>query len=274
MRLCSLAWPRTGALLLATASAGCDALFGPASYEEAMRSVGPVMQAGQMGKANRLCRRAFEFADKAGNGSGAVLALDCMAAATGGSGGKDEQVLPTYATVLGRYDASLQRYVGRFRLRNDYGVALYLSGKQNEGMRVLAESLDAYTGTPYASTHHAVFAQRMRIVVNLARASRSRPGSAEASRLLGPLADEIEAVADAAGTADGAERRVAEALAALSDLARSGGDGARADALAARAAQRQSLESEAARAQAGAKPECHKIELFGTPIERCFARLP
>lgn len=260
-------------MLLAVAAGGCDALFGPTSYEDAMRSAGPALQAGQMSKALRFCQSAFEFADKARNGSRAVLALDCMAAAIGPSSSA-EQIRPAYAIVLDRYDSSLRNYGGRFRLRNDYGVALYVSGRQDEGIRVLAESLDAYSGTPYALTHHAVFPQRMRIVVNLARASRSRPDGVDASRLLGPLADEIEVVAGATGTADTAERRVAEALAALGELARSRGDAAKADVLAAKASERQALENGATQTLVGAKPECHKIELFGTPIERCFARLP
>jgi hypothetical protein len=98
----------------------------------------------------------------------------------------------------------------------------------------------------------------MHIVVNLAHASRSRPESALARRLLGPIADEIVTLAEA-GAADGVEARVTEALGALGDLASGRGGAARV--------------AEAAD-HSGANPECHKIELFGTPIERCFARLP
>lgn len=225
------------------ALAGCDAVFGPKTYEEAMKAAGAAYRAKDAKKAYAACARALELADKVGNGYKAINALDCLGEAAFRLG-DPARALPAYAQVIGTYEGMLKGTASRFRIRNNHGVALHQAGRTPEALRALEEALDAWAGTPYATTAYGAFTPRMRIVANLARVAMQSPEAAVAARLTGEIGDEI--LEKAAGNANAVQFLIgaSEALEALSALARRRGEVARAEELAATAAELGPAEAE------------------------------
>lgn len=261
--------PACAVLLLAA----CDSLFGPKTFEEAMQSARAAYEAKDLAKASRLCQRALELADKVGNGFKAISALDCIADAAFRQG-EPARALPAFATVIGTYDEMLKGTNVRFRIRNNHGVALHQSGKKAEGIKALEEALDAWEGTPYATTAYGSFPQRMLIVANLARAAVEAPDGAVAARLSGDIADEIaEKVTANAGSVQfliGATG----ALDAIATLAGKRGERARAGELAAMADELRAAEIDLLARHPRMKPECEQVGARGANLESCFQKVP
>lgn len=251
--------------------AGCDTVLGPRTYDGAMKAAGLALDAGDMATAFKLCQRALELADKVGNGLRTVWALECVAEASLRMG-QPENAFPAYATVIGTYDDSLKTTIGRLRLRNNYGVALYNAGKKTEGITAIAAALDAYAGTPYSSSFCVDFSRRMRVVTNLAHATMTHAGSPIAERLVGEVADEI--VAPMARTPVGQlDPGASEALSAIADLARARAQAARADELATIASERQATEEAAMAGVGRARRECDTMPVVGIPFETCLQKI-
>ena len=253
------------ALLLAA----CDSLFGPKTYEEAAKAAAPAYKAGDMAKAFKLCQRAVEIADKVGHGGKAINALDCAADAALRMG-KPEKALPAYAAVLGTYDSDLKSHPSRFLLHNNHGVTLYNAGKKAEAINTIERAIDTYEATSQSRAFHT----RMRLVINLAHAAMDSPDSAIANRLAGEFAEEIED--RIAGSTHGVHLIMggAEALDAIAKLVRKRGDGARADQLAAIAAEQQSAEDTIAARSPTLQRECEKLYMIGGQFESCFRKIP
>lgn len=252
---------------------GCDWGSAPKSYDEAMKRANQAFMVGDMENSFKLCQSAFEMADKVGNGSRTIAALDCLAD-TSKRLGKPEKAFPAYATVIGTYDNDLKVFSSRLRLRNNYGVALYNAGRRQEGIQTLEDALDAYQGTPYASTFYAAFSHRMRMVVNLAHATRDQPNSAIADRLAGEITEEIKAKIESSVNGVNLAMNAAEGLAAVAELIRVRGDSTQADELAALAAERQKAEDSLAAVNPGWRRECEEMPALGANAERCFDKLP
>lgn len=246
-------------------------VLGPRTYEDAMKAAGPAFDAGDMAKAFTLCQRALELADKVGNGSRTVWALECVAEASLRMG-RPEKAFAAYATVIGTYDGDLKMTIGRLRLRNNYGVALYNAGRKKEGITTIVAALDAYAGTNRSSSFWADFSRRMRVVTNLARATMSDASSPVAERLVGELADEIVARMTTAAVRN-LDPGGPEALSAIADLARARGQAARADELAALAGERQAAEAAALAGVARARRECDTVRVAGISIETCLQKI-
>lgn len=262
------------ALALATVVlCGCESLFGPRTYEDAIAASGKAIREGDMAKAYRHCQRAFDLADKVGNGRKAISALDC-AMATSTRLGKPELAFRAYATVLGTYDNDLKTSSNRLRLRNNHAVALHNAGRKDEGLKALDEAVDAYEGTPYAASSWTRFPERMRMVTNLAHAARHDPGSEIARRLCEERVEDILAKIDTRFTPVNLAMGAAEALAAIAEVVRLRGDGARADMLAAIAAERQVLEDGMLAVSPGMRRECEPVGTTGATVESCFQRIP
>jgi hypothetical protein len=251
------------------------ACAGPRTYEEAMTAAAPDYVAGDMAKAFTLCQRALELADGTGNGSQAIFALECVAAASLRMG-KPEKALPAYAKVVGTYGTDLSKFLSRLRLRNNYGVVLYNSGKRADGIKVIDEGIGAFEGSPASPYPYHLFPQRMFLVVNLAHAVRDDPQGEVATRLVGGIAPVIEAAIVQSGEGVDLVMNSARALAAIAELERTRGQVGRADALARLAAERQTAEDQviATRPRYGYTRECdHYGSRHPLSIESCFQLL-
>jgi len=265
--------PALGLVLATVALSGCDSLLGPRTYEDAIVASEKAIRESDMAKAFKLCLRAFDLADKVGNGRKAISALDC-AMATSTRLGKPELAFRAYATVLGTYDNDLKTSSSRLRLRNNHAVALYSAGRKDEGLKALDEAVDAYEGTPYAASFWTNFSARMRMMTNLAHAARHSPGSEIAGRLCEERVEDILAKIDTRFTPVNLAMGAAEALAAIAEVVRLRGDGARADLLAATAAERQVLEEGMLAISPGMRRECEPVGTTGATVESCFRRIP
>jgi tetratricopeptide (TPR) repeat protein len=262
----------TSALAALLVLAGCDRFTPPTSYEAGMKAAGPALTEGKDSLALKICLAAFDFATKAAAGAKAISALECIAEASIRDG-STAKALPAYATVIGTFNKNLMISTGRLRLRNNYGVALYASGKKPEGVIAIEEALDAYAGTEYASSSVGEYPRRMRLVTNLARASLGNPDSAVAARVAGPLAEEIEVRVAQGGDNVGLTMGSAEALAAIAELERKRGKVDHATALAALSAERKAVEDAFAARSPPRKRECDRVAAGTAFYETCFQKI-
>lgn len=265
--------PALGLVLATVALSGCDSLLGPRTYEDAIVASEKAIRESDMAKAFKLCLRAFDLADKVGNGRKAISALDC-AAATSTLLGKPEKALRAHETVLGKCDGDLRSFSSRLRLRNNYGVALYNAGRRDEGMKALVEALDAYEGTPYSFSLWTSFSQRMRMLTNLAHAAKQDPRGQVADRLADEFAEEIRVKIERSVNGVNVAMGAAEALAAIAEVVRLRGGGARADLLVAMAAERQVPEDGMLAISPGMRRECEPVGTTSATVESCFRRIP
>lgn len=252
-------------------AAGCGKFGGPKTYDEAMKAAKAALAEGDTKKVHALCARALEIAEKIGNGSQAISALECYVE-TAARIGKTAATLPAYATVIGRYPKDLANTVSRFRLRNDYAMALHAAGKEDQAIAVLTEALSAYMGTGRAGWDTVW--ERMHIVRNLAKIHAKKGPSAASAAFAIEWADEIEAhVARNAG-AYNLRLGAGVALEALADLISVNNDPARAAATRAVAVEQKESEAEYLAANPTAAGRCHNIATLAGPFKRCFVVLP
>jgi tetratricopeptide (TPR) repeat protein len=251
--------------------AGCGKFGGPKTYEEAMKAGKVSYAAGDIKKTWELCSRALEIADKLGNGSQAIWALECVAE-TAAKIGKADYTLPGYAKVIGTYPKDLANTVSRFRLRNDYAMALYAAGKEDQAMAALAEALTVYKGSGRAGWDTVW--ERMHLVRNLAKIYAKKGASAQSAAFALEWADEIEANVARNGNAYALRLGSGAALEALADLISINNDPGRAAATRAIAIDQKEGEAEYLAANPTAANRCHKIGTLVGSFTRCFVDLP
>lgn len=230
--------------------------------------------ANEFGNVVRACEQGLAIVDKAGNGQRAVAALDCIAEYSHRIG-KGDIALPHYERVFATYDSTVRNSASRFRLRNNYAVTLAKAGRPGDAVRVLAETIDAWDGTPYSVGTPDAFTTRMLLVRNLARAARGDPRGETAEWLATTEAESILA-SFAATSPNGVHLAMngADALAAIADLVSARGDPDRAaklrEAAAARRAEEEPLVTEAP----AIRRDCME---GGTPtlaFRGCFLKMP
>jgi hypothetical protein len=259
------------ATALGMAVAGCSKWAGPKSHDEAMKAAKEAYAAGDLKKVYQLCGKAVELADKVGNGSQAIFALDCytdMASRIG----KTSDTLPAYATVIGTYPEQFRVTGSRYRLRNNYAMALEAAGKREQAVATLVEALDARAGTAYAGWDTQW--ERMHIVRNLAKLRAKQPASATSLAFATEWADEIEAHVARNRTAQYFALGSGAALEALADLLSANDNPARAASV--RAGAREQVEAEASYIAANptSANRCHKLTTIVGTFDRCFVDLP
>lgn len=177
-----------------------------------------------------------------------------------------------YATVVETYPEDLLVTLGRFRLRNDYGVMLYTAGKEDQAIAALEAALTVYKGTPRAGWDTVW--ERMYVVRNLGKMYAKKGASAASAAFANEWADEIEAQIARSPNQVGLRLGTAAALEALADLI-SDRDPARAARLRTVAAEEGEGEARFwSRSTNAAKRRCHHIEIIGTRLHRCFLELP
>ncbi len=259
------------ALAVLALAAGCGKFGGPKTYEEAMKAGKESYAAGDIKKTYEMCGRALEIADKLGNGSRAIWALECQAD-TAARIGKAASTLPAYAKVIGTYPKDLANTVSRFRLRNDYAMALYAAGKDDQAIAVLGEALTVYKGTGRAGGDTVW--ERMHLVRNLAKIYAKQGASAASAAFALEWADEIEANVARNGNAYGLRLGSGAALEALADLISVNNDPGRAAATRAVATEQKEGEAEYLAANPKAANRCHSIGTLVAQFTRCFVDHP
>ncbi|QJR14297.1 tetratricopeptide repeat protein [Usitatibacter palustris] len=263
-----------GAALVAALAlvAGCGkfGIGGPKTSEEALKGAKAALATGDVKSVYDLCGRAIELADKVGNGMHAILALECYADSAARLG-KTASTLPAYAKVIGTYPTDMLNAAGRFRLRNDYGVALYQAGKEDEAIAALNEALTVYKGTGRAG--YNTVRDRMYIVRNLGKIYKKKGVTPAATEFAIEWADEIEADISRNGPHPALRMGSGSALEVLADII-SATDSTRAGQ--AREVATAEKESEAAYAAAnpGSDRRCHNMGIYGAQMQRCFVDLP
>jgi len=243
----------------------CGKLGGPKTYKEAMDAAKAAHAASDHEKVHRLCARALELADHVGNGSQAVWALECYADAASRLG-KVTAPPSAYATVIDTYPKDLSSTVGSYRLRNDYAVALYAAGKEDQAIAALEAALAYNKGTPRAGWNTVW--ERMYIVRNLGKLYAKKGTSKASTAFASEWAEEIEAQIGRSGNSYSMRAGAGPTLEVLANVL-SPSDPARAGRLRTVAAEEREGE-----AQAGARKRCHQVGVLGTRLERCFLELP
>lgn len=255
------------ATLALLAAPGCTRK--PASWKEWIDEAPAAFKAEQFDTAFEHCRKAFDYATAEKSGPRAIAALECMAEAAGRAG-RMERAFAAFETVLRDYDDDLRVSGAGLRLRNNYAVALVDAGRKQDGVNLLAETLDAYEGTPQRSKDN--FRVRMQLVSNLARAVRVFPDSEQSIRVSTDILAEIQNHLDnerfrnnlpfTLGTAD--------AMAAIAELVRLRGDPAAAEELIAKSKEQLAVEDEITAGQMRRLP-CEPITVRSLLIRSCYA---
>jgi len=247
----------------------CGKSFGPKTWEETMKAVAEAQTKGDYAKVLDLCDQAFEIWDKAGNGSRAYLALECLSDASV-KNGKPAVALPRYASFFKSYAGELRNVPGRLRLRNNYAIALEGAGRRAEAIAALEEALMMYKDLP---TFGDTYSERMRVTRNLAKLyTRAEPGERAASFAAASAAEIEEKVILNRGSFH-LHMGAAGALEALADLLLHNGAAARSAEIADLAREQRAGEDEVARRSPRLARACYSMTI-GREAEYCFVDLP
>ncbi len=247
----------------------CGKIFGPKTWEETLKAVAEAQAKRDYTKVFDLCDQAFEIWDKAGNGSRAYLALECLVDASVKIG-KPAVALPRYASFFKSYSGELRNVPGRLRLRNNYAIALDGAGRRAEAIAALEEALTVYKDLPdFGDT----YSERMRVTRNLAKLyARTGPGERAASFAAESAAEIEEKVILNRGSFH-LHMGAAGALEALADLLLHNGAAARSAEIAALARERRAGEEEVARSSPRLARGCYSMTI-GREAEYCFVEIP
>lgn len=163
-------------LLAATLLAGCgkkNAAVLPDTWEVSLARAGEAWIAKDMPRTWSLCENAFAIASKAKSLAPSLTALDCLGEVAVKQGDA-RKALPFYGKFLADHGKALETHTARFRVRNNHAVLLFESGKTDEAVAQLRETVaDAESGT----INYPVF---LTLVRNLALAWYGAASSAEA----------------------------------------------------------------------------------------------
>jgi tetratricopeptide (TPR) repeat protein len=168
--------------LAGLALAGCgkkNANVLPDTWEVSLARAGDAWIAKDWARTWTLCENAYAIASKARKQEPTLVSLDCL----GEAALKQEQAakaLPFYTKFLADQGAAMNRHAARHRIRNNHAVLLYESGKPDEAIAALRETIAAAdeAGTGITGPQgHPVY---MTLVRNLAIAWYGAASGAEA----------------------------------------------------------------------------------------------
>ena len=114
----------------------------PDSWEVSLARAGEAWIAKDWARTWALCENGFAIASKERKLDPALLALDCL----GETAVKQEQpakALPSYTRFLADHGGAMEGHAARFRVRNNHAVLLQLSGRSDEAVAGLRETLAA-----------------------------------------------------------------------------------------------------------------------------------
>lgn len=144
MRTAMLLTPVLTALLLAGCSREPDR--SPKAVNAVIKLGVAAQQAGNLEEAEERYLEAFELVDAVGNDSQAVFTAD-LAADVALARKAPDRALKLYERIAERYPDSVRRRAGVFRIPNNLGVLLAQDGRLDEGIAIVAETLEMFEGT-------------------------------------------------------------------------------------------------------------------------------
>ncbi len=167
------------ASLLVVACGRKNANVLPDSWEVSLARAGDAWIAKDWARTWTLCENAFAIASKARKQEPTLVSLDCLGE-TAVKQGQAAKALPFYTKFLADQGSAMDRHTARHRIRNNHAVLLFESGKRDEGIAALRETLAAADESGTGITGPQGYPVYMTMVRNLAIAWYGAASSAEA----------------------------------------------------------------------------------------------